>query len=299
MSLRYVVLDFDGTCTRVDQIQATYMERYRALLSEAVGSAWVDGLWDAAERELHELSPHAGWTLGGAQAAPVTADPYILSGEIVLHMQRHDGGGAKVTVPEDLYPRAYEEATAPWRDETATVLEALVATGVKVCFVSNASTGKLTKRLAKLLENKPGLFEQIPVYGDAGKFRVREPFYEARTFEASGAALWGAFAGLPLGAMVPGLQRPVYLRRGAYFEALCRLWKGDPQGPARTLVVGDVWELVLAMPAAMGSHVHLIERAAPYGTFAYEREGVLGLGARGAVSATLEPVVERVRGLRG
>jgi hypothetical protein len=85
---------------------------------------------------------------------------------------------------------------------------------------------------------------------------------------------------------VEGVARPVYLRRGSYFEALCAT-----QFPlAETLVVGDIWELDLAMPAALGAHVHLIQRASPFETYAYE----LGQLAKGHSSVNLKGLLKRV-----
>ena len=37
-----------------------------------------------------------------------------------------------------------------------------------------------------------------------------------------------------------------------------------------TVVCGDIWELDLAMPAALGMCTHLITRASPYDTYDFE-----------------------------
>jgi hypothetical protein len=60
---------------------------------------------------------------------------------------------------------------------------------------------------------------------------------------------------------VPGLPRSIPLRRANYFRALRdEVWKEDLEGPSRTLVCGDVFELDLALPAALGARVHLVTR---------------------------------------
>jgi hypothetical protein len=46
-----------------------------------------------------------------------------------------------------------------------------------------------------------------------------------------------------------------------------------------------VWELDLALPAAMGGHIHLIERASPFDTYDFEKQ--LTLAHRGKVSKDL------------
>ena len=79
-------------------------------------------------------------------------------------------------------------------------------------------------------------------------------------------------------AMTAAVGRPIYLRRGAYFDALCHLWSEgfhEPGFPiAQTIFCGDIWELDLALPQALGAPVHLIRRAAPYETYAYELASV-------------------------
>lgn len=301
MPLRYVVLDFDGTCTHVEEIHAAFLSCYRAKLGEILRDrAWVDAHWDEAERTLRESSPHAGWTLGGAQAAPAAADPYILTGEIALFMQRNHPRAEKFSVPSTLYKDCYEACQARWRDETRRVLRALVETGLDVCFVSNSEQAKIEARLAKLLEDPQDadLRAKVRVIGSASKFSIVEPAYEPRTFERAGKDLWKRFSALPVAQPEPQLERPLYLRRGSYFNALCDIWQRDASAPEQTLVCGDVWELDLAMPAALGCSVHLIERAAPYETCAYEYAQLAAVGSRGAASSSLEPLIERVHKLR-
>ena len=58
-------------------------------------------------------------------------------------------------------------------------------------------------------------------------------------------------------------------------SALGKVWRGDAaNGPRTTLVCGDIWELDLALPDALGCAVHLIERGAPYSTYAYELDAM-------------------------
>ena len=73
----------------------------------------------------------------------------------------------------------------------------------------------------------------------------------------------------------PGLPRPIYLRRGKYYESLREIWRATGATPAETLVCGDIFELDLALPAALGAQVVLIERnnTLPYERAATERAG--------------------------
>ena len=117
MPLRYVVLDFDGTCTQIELVHAWSLASYRAILEDANGCA-RDALapaWDAAIARVRAASPDAGWTLHGAPStAPAAADPYILASEASALLQRD---GAIRMIPAEAYARAYAAHPAPWRPE--------------------------------------------------------------------------------------------------------------------------------------------------------------------------------------
>ncbi|MFX6288821.1 hypothetical protein ABTF70_18660, partial [Acinetobacter baumannii] len=83
-----------------------------------------------------------------------------------------------------------------------------------------------------------------------------------------------------------------YLRRGAYFEAIHRALAGDLAALSSTLFCGDVFEMDLAMPHALGARVHLVDRAAPFSTYAYERSALAACGDRGRGSVELGGVLE-------
>jgi hypothetical protein len=69
-------------------------------------------------------------------------------------------------------------------------------------------------------------------------------------------------------------------------------WDETGTGPDSTLVVGDVFELDLAMPAALGTHAQLVIRA---GTMFHERQLAQKL-ARGEADERLAAVLDRIRG---
>jgi hypothetical protein len=81
------------------------------------------------------------------------------------------------------------------------------------------------------------------------------------------------------------------LGRGRYLDVLASIWAETGTGPEETLVCGDIFELDLGLPAEMGAHVHLIRRET---TYAYERDAVAALGARGGSSAGLDALLARV-----
>jgi FMN phosphatase YigB (HAD superfamily) len=270
MTLRYVVLDFDGTCTQIELVHAGFLAGYLAVVEDASGCApgALQPAWDAAVARVRAASPDAGWTLLGAPStAPAAADPYILASEASALLERD---GAIRRIPPDAYARAYAANPAPWRPEVREVLAALVSRGLRVGFISNSDRLAIETRLTDLLNADRALRGQIAVHGHAAKFTLRELPIGATGPAAAHRARFEALDGSVRAA---GTVRPIYLRRGAYFDALCGLWRdlGAPDyAIAQTLVCGDIWELDLAMPRALGAHVHLIRRAPPFDTYPYE-----------------------------
>ncbi len=282
--IKTLVLDFDGTCTDIPAMGAPYLD---ACLAFLVGIQFTNAAeWEDALEAVRRASPDAGWTLGGIPTAPAAADPYILSGEAIGHIAR----SRSLPMPyPDAYANAYASAVAPFRPELRKVLEAIDALGVAIHFVSNSSTKKIAARLDELLADAPLLLRKIQVQGNAAKFVVNEPAWDDRRLTPS---MREAFERVPA-ANPAMLRRPIYLRREPYLRALSNVWSGDATNAPTTLVCGDIWELDLALPAALGCSTHLVERAAPYDTYDYERELARRAGA--TLSADLVGVVERLR----
>jgi FMN phosphatase YigB (HAD superfamily) len=295
MSLRYVVLDFDGTCTQIELVHAGFLAGYLAVVEDASGCApgALQPAWDAAVARVRAASPDAGWTLLGAPStAPAAADPYILASEASALLQRD---GVIREVPPDAYARAYATNPAPWRPELPEVLAGLIARGLRVGLISNSDRLTIETRLTDLLNADRALRRQIVVHGHAAKFTLRELPLGATGPSAAHRARFEALDGSVRAA---GTVRPIYLRRGAYFDALCGLWRdlGAPDyAIAQTLVCGDIWELDLAMPRALGAHVHLIRRAPPFDTYPYE----LAQLPPGDTSGDLRGLLDHVDRLRG
>ena len=83
------------------------------------------------------------------------------------------------------------------------------------------------------------------------------------------------------------------LRRGSYFlDILAAIWDETGATPGTTLVVGGtIFEMDLALPAALGAAVHLVRREH---TYPYELDAIEALGERGGVSDGLGAIPGRV-----
>jgi hypothetical protein len=137
------------------------------------------------------------------------------------------------------------------------------------------------------------LTAKISVQSGAGKFRICELSWDHQAAVSTEATK--RFQGLPVaygGKPIPQAERPIYLRRGAYFEAINRALKGDFDALTNTVFCGDIWEMDLAMPFALGAKVHLLDRAAPFDTYPYERQVLAAYGDRGKTSANLSGLLD-------
>ncbi|MBK6529075.1 MAG: hypothetical protein IPF99_05680 [Deltaproteobacteria bacterium] len=287
MPIKTLLLDFDGTCTDVPAIHQRFLDASFEYLSQ---KGWLTNrdTWNNALAAVTERSPEAGWTLGRTPSAPAAADPYILAGEAALYISRLER--RPLPADFDAYGFAYAKAVAPFRPELRAVLKKADELGVEIQFISNSSTTKIAGRLMDLLADDPALVARIGKRGGAEKYVIAELPWDDAKISPEVRRVFGA---LPVATSRPsGLQRPIYLRRGSYMRQLAEAWEGDPSRAATTLVCGDIWELDLALPAALGCAVHLVERGAPYDTYDYEREATKAVG--GTISVDLNGLLARL-----
>ncbi|GEL74842.1 HAD family hydrolase [Myxococcus virescens] len=282
MAIACVVLDFDGTFTDVAAESAPFLRHFRQGLAAALGED-LEAAWEEEVAALRAGADALGWDLGGRVVAPATADPYLTATCAAHRLMQRFGQGQdearRSDVVQKLYREAYAHSATAFKPEAKEVLEALVATGLPVTVVTNAHTDLVEKKLDQLA---PKGREKLTVSGDARKFLLDPP-------DAADAR----FSAVPETQTLDGvLRRPVYLRRGRYFEALKRVWESTGTTPEQTLVAGDIYELDLALPAALGAHVQLVARD---NVLPYELKAMELLGARGGVDRSLHGVLPRLR----
>ena len=250
-STECIVLDFDGTFTRVDDEAVPFVAGFREGLRARVGGA-ADTRWAALASRVEADPDRYGWEYEGTIVAPSHADPYIMTTTIaqLLLSELGLGVGARTDMLQALYKENYPKSHNVFRNDARRVVEACVASGVPVFVVTNSQTEHV---VAKLRELAPVGLDRISVRGDARKFVVAEPERSSQPWKE----LW---AEVPATTQIPGLSRPIQLRRGHYFDALTRIWDETRTRPENTLVCGDIFELDLALPARLGARVHLVAR---------------------------------------
>ncbi len=276
-----IILDFDGTFTDVEKEAVPFLAAYRDDLAAEVGEEAIAG-WDEAAASIGADPDSYGWEFDGRIVAPCHADPYIMATSTAQKLLNEAGllldPETRRSFLEELFRRNYPKAANVFRPDARRVVEELLATELPIYVVTNSLTDAVE---AKLDDLAPEGRERLQVYGNAKKYVVTDPERDA-----------GGLEDLPDTLALPGLDRPIFLRRGLYWDALSSVLADAGATPARTLVAGDIFELDLALPAALGFAIHLVARPRTPG---YERDAVAA-HVRGEVSEDLESVARRVRG---
>lgn len=274
--VRCVVLDFDGTFTDAFAEGAPFVDAYRAELGDLLGRP-IDADWARAQAEITAKPDVFGWEIGGRVVAPATVDPYVLTTTIAQLVLAGAGvlrdPSTRSAVLQALYHQAYGATKTVFRPEARDVLEALLARGLPVTVVTNSSTEAVAKKLDALGARGR---ERVRVLGGAQKFVLADP--------DGGAALWGD---VPEELRLAGLARPILLRRGRYLDSLRATFEAADATAREALVCGDVFELDLALPLALGACVHLV--AGP-STPPWELEHLARAGARASAGALADLV---------
>jgi phosphoglycolate phosphatase-like HAD superfamily hydrolase len=274
------ILDFDGTITDVEREAAAFLPLYLAELERLLGQPLEEPWAECAGRIEREPGRH-GVRVGGAVMAAAEADPYCRCYAITQLVAARIGfpGGERELLRLALraYGVAYEGAARAltgqdtFRVEARVLLAQLATARIPAWIVTNAGVAPVREKLERLA---PSVLARVRMAGDARKFDLCGTSRPDARFDA-----------LPREARVPGMDRGVQLRRGAYFEVLADVFTAAGVAPERALVVGDVYEMDLSLPAALGARVHLVTRPS---TPAHERRAIEALGARASASPELE-----------
>ena len=251
-----LVLDFDGTMTDAEAegrpFRDGYLEDLCALVGRPIGDAEVLAIAEQVEAELVAAPQAHPFLWMGRAVAPATVDPYLRMVPIAHRiLDRFESMPSAVDrgrlLGSVLYKYNYAKTLGRpvFRPGAAEVLREVAPRQTWV--VTNSDTHAVAGKLATL-----GVTELVPrVRGFARKFDVDD-----------------AWSGIDAELALPGLERPVLLRRRMYHDILSELLASVGATFADLVVVGDIFELDLAMPLALGARVGLV---VSQHTPAYER----------------------------
>jgi len=252
-----LVLDFDGTMTDAEvegrPFRDGYLEDLCALVGRPRGDAEIAAIAEAVEHELAEAPASHPFEWMGRAVAPATVDPYLRMVPIARRiLDRFDAIPGAIDrgrlLGSVLYKYNYAKTLGKpaFRAGAGALLRGLA--GTETFIVTNSDTEAVAGKLAILERTEPGVAWLMPrVRGMARKFDVDD-----------------AWAGAPAELALPGLTRPVLLRRHHYFDILASVLAASGASFADLVVVGDIFDL--ALPLALGARVALVAspRTPPY-----------------------------------
>ncbi|MCA9559981.1 MAG: HAD family hydrolase [Myxococcales bacterium] len=246
MPTRLVILDFDGTFTDAHAEAVPFVAGFKRDLADLLGRE-ISAVWERWEAEVTRHPDRYGWMNGPHIAAPAGADPYLTCSCIAQNIFDELGllrrEPLRNAVLQQLYRLSYALTASAPRPDAKAVLDDLLDRDLRVVVVTNSRTDAVAHKVDEL---GLGHRDRLAVFGDAKKFVIdaepRDPRFDALE-----------------DMTVPGLaSRKVAIKRGHYYDLLKALWEEEGVGPEETLVCGDIFELDLALPLAMGARVGLM-----------------------------------------
>ena len=250
---RVIVLDFDGTMTDAEAEGAPFREGYLDDLAALCGVARDDARLVAivaeVEARLARAPEEHPFRWKGKAVAPASVDPYLRMVPIADALfdafgKYPDRAERGAMTGGELYRKNYARTLGKpvFRAGAAEVLRALA--GTETFVVTNSHTTAVADKIETLDRLSGGGVAWLAprVHGDAQKFEVDDA--------------WDA---VPASLAVPGLvAREVLLRRRHYHDRLAGLLAGVGATFADLVVIGDIFELDLALPLALGARVGLV-----------------------------------------
>ncbi|MGE5186686.1 MAG: HAD family hydrolase [Acidobacteriota bacterium] len=274
-----LVLDFDGTMTDAEAegrpFTEGYLEDLCVLVGRTPGDTEILAVAAEVEGELARAPAAHPFVWMGRAVAPATVDPYLRIVPIAHRILDRYGAlpGAldrNRLLAGVLFKYNYSKTLGRpvFRSGAGKILRELG--GSPTWIVTNSDTHAVAGKIAALDREAPGVaWLTSRVRGYARKFEVDDSWTAA-----------------PDELAVPGLDRPVLLRRRAYHDNLATVLAEAGQTFADLVVVGDIFELDLALPLALGARIGLVASSR---TPAYEREFVAS-HPRGAIIEDLADI---------
>ncbi len=256
-----LVLDFDGTMTDAEAegrpFREGYLEDLCTLVGREPGDPEILEIADRVEADLVSKPASHPFLWMGRAVAPATVDPYLRMVPVAHAILDkfgvlRDAGDRGKLLGGVLYKYNYAKTLGHpvFRAGAGEVLRALG--GRDAWIVTNSDTHAVAGKVAALDREVPGVaWLTSRVRGHARKFDVDD------TWTGAASEL-----------LLPGLSRPVLLRRRLYHDILETILDAAGATFADLVVVGDIFELDLAMPLSLGARVGLV--ASPH-TPPYER----------------------------
>lgn len=248
--VKYIIWDNDGTLTDAEKEIEEFHRRCKLVLANFLKESFgiIRCLWNTYEGEVFSDPLAYPLIFNGNIVGPAT-EPYTKSSRVIRKILDHynrfqDEAEMTRFIDKGIYGVIYAEVPAVFRPHVRQVF--LSMEKKKSCIISNTLTDFLEARIQKFgTTESRKVFKWVrnilpSVYGNARKLEIDD------SFDAVKKELW-----------VPGLHRPMLLRRPAYYNLLTMLLQEKKLKPYEVMVIGDVFEQDLALPWAMGFQIGL------------------------------------------
>lgn len=250
--IKLLVLDFDGTITDAEEEGQPFRDGYLDDIAVLTGKerTEIDPLAKQFEAEIAKNPQANGWIFSGKIVAPASVDPYLrimpIARKILDHYDAFTNEQDRTRLLDGiLFKYNYQKTTIAFKPGAAEVLLSLEQSDVNLYIVTNSHTKPVQKKVQTLheqLEGNGSLLGLVDrVHGRAQKYVLDQTFDQ-----------------LPEKLELSNLERPIFLRRRFYFEVLEKLRKKVGATWEEVQVVGDIFELDLALPFKMGAQVALM-----------------------------------------
>jgi FMN phosphatase YigB (HAD superfamily) len=246
LNTHLLVLDFDGTLTDAEVEGQPYRQGYLEDLSTLSGAPLeeIHRIASVIEAEVVSCPNKHGWIYQGDIVAPAMVDPYLrmmpIAEGVFEHYNLFRNPEERHRIEGLLYKYNYQKTTNAFRSGTRELLLQLKASNTYI--VTNSHTDPVRSKIGELEKESGELaWLQERVFGRAKKYMIDRTLNE-----------------LPTSIQLDGLERPVLLQRGYYYGVLKRLLDESGLNFTQLVVIGDIFELDLALPLALGAKVGLM-----------------------------------------
>jgi hypothetical protein len=288
---RVLILDFDGTLTDAEAeglpYRAGYLEDVALLANVDLQEAqqWASEM----DQELLDRPGDFGWKFNGKIVAPACVDPYLRIMPIARMV--FDKVGAFTNEDERdrildriLYKYNYTKTNTVFRPGAADFFQQLRTmeqdeNPLYTVVVTNSHTVPVQNKIRLLGEQHNIDFDWLieRVVGSARKYVISSDNLESIQPTLS----------------IPNLERPIYVHRAHYNTILSKILSDYGASWESMTVLGDIFELDLSLPIAMGSTVGLMQN--PFSP-QYEID-FLTTHERGTVHSTLKSALQWIQRL--
>ena len=248
-----LVMDFDGNVTSVDEEAGPYTEGWLKDLAVLLGVP-IEVVRERARVTYEEIAKDLakyGWRFGGENMAPSTVDPYLRANAIGRKLLCEDSGLISDAffdrLSQVLYAHHYQKTLDAPKPGLEAFLTNCFVDNIQVRFVTNSGTDPVCKKIQRVLHGRPGI-------QDWWNARV---IGNARKYDPNGndeGVLWPFIR--PARTRFDDFPRDTVLKRPHYLKILNDLQVNWAR--KHCLVVGDIFELDLALPLWLGCHIGLM-----------------------------------------